>query len=259
MKILSTLLLACAPALLLPQVSDAQAVQPREALEDARLYFTAPLRWDGRDWLEFGGTLAVIGVIHEFDDDVRDHFADPDAPLDGEDPNNLDDALPAAVMLAGTWLLAGIVDEPDGWREVGSMIQATAFTAVSTEILKLSFGRQRPNETTDPDQWFESGDSFPSRHVSVAFAIGTVLAESGDDRYRWARRFLGYGLAGTTAWLRMDHNQHWASDVAAGAALGLSTARFVMNRREVNQDKTVFAIAPGDEGGVMFTFQMPLH
>jgi membrane-associated phospholipid phosphatase len=259
MKILSTLLLACAPALLLPQVSDAQAVQPREALEDARLYFTAPLRWDGRDWLEFGGTLAAIGVIHEFDDDVRDHFADPDAPLDGEDPNNLDDALPAAVMLAGTWLLAGIVDEPDGWREVGSMIQATAFTAVSTEILKLSFGRQRPNETTDPDQWFESGDSFPSRHVSVAFAIGTVLAESGDDRYRWARRFLGYGLAGTTAWLRMDHNQHWASDVAAGAALGLSTARFVMNRREVNQDKTVFAIAPGDEGGVMFTFQMPLH
>jgi len=261
MKTLSTLLLACAcaPALLLPQVSDAQAVQPREALEDARLYFTAPLRWDGRDWLEFGGTLVAIGVIHEFDDDVREHFADADAPLDGEDPNNLDDALPAAVMLAGTWLLAGIVDEPDGWREVGSMIQATAFTAVSTEILKLSFGRQRPNETTDPDQWFESGDSFPSRHVSVAFAIGTVLAESGDDRYRWARRFLGYGLAGTTAWLRMDHNQHWASDVAAGAALGLSTARFVMNRREVSPDKTVFAIAPGDEGGVMFTFRMPLH
>jgi len=59
--------------------------------------------------------------------------------------------------------------------------------------------------------------------------------------------------------LRMDHNQHWASDVAAGAALGLSTARFVMNRREVSPDKTVFAIAPGDEGGVMFTFRMPLH
>ncbi len=261
MKTKSTLLLACACAstLLHPRISEAQAVQPREALEDARLYFTAPLRWDGRDWLEFGGTLVAIGVIHEFDDDVRDHFADASAPLDGEDPNNLDDALPAAVMLAGTWLLAGIVDEPGGWREVGSMIQATAFTAVSTEILKLSFGRQRPNETTDPDQWFESGDSFPSRHVSVAFAIGTVLAESGDDRFRWPRRFLGYGLAGATAWLRMDHNQHWASDVAAGAALGLSTARFVMNRREVSQDKTVFAIAPGDEGGVMFTFQMPLH
>ena len=71
--------------------------------------------------------------------------------------------------------------------------------------------------------------------------------------------FLGYGLAGATAYLRMDHNQHWASDVAAGAALGLSTARFVMNRREATADKTTFAIAPGEHGGVMFTFQMPLH
>ena len=257
----STLLLAgaCIAALLQPPPCNAQAVQPREALEDARLYFTAPLRWDGRDWIAFGSTLAAVGIVHEFDDDVRDQFAEADAPLDGDDPNNLDDALPAVVMLAGTWLLAGIVDEPGAWREVGSMLEATAFTAVSTEILKLSFGRLRPNETTDPDQWFESGDSFPSRHVSVAFAIGTVLAESGDDRFRWTRRFLGYGLAGATAWLRMDHNQHWASDVAAGAALGLSTARFVMNRREVGTDKVSFAIAPGDEGGVMLTFQMPLH
>jgi membrane-associated phospholipid phosphatase len=261
MHIRSVLLLAWAGSALLlhPHRCEAQAVQPREALEDARLYFTAPLRWDGRDWLEFGGTLVAIGVIHEFDDDVRDHFADADAPLDGDDPDNLEDALPAAVMLAGTWLLAGVVDEPGAWQEVGSMIQATAFTAVSTEVLKFSFGRQRPNETTDPDQWFESGDSFPSRHVGVAFAIGAVLAESGDDRYRWLRRFLGYGLAATTAYLRMDHNQHWASDVAAGAALGLSTARFVMNRRQVGPDKTVIAIAPGEQGGVLLTFQMPLH
>jgi membrane-associated phospholipid phosphatase len=261
MKAKSALLLVCAFAVTLmhPRPSDAQAVQPREALEDTKLYFTAPLRWDGRDWIEFGSTLVAIGIVHEFDGDVRDHFAGADAPLDGDDPNNLDDALPAAVMLAGTWLLAGVVDEPGAWREVGSMIEATAFTLVSSEVLKLSFGRRRPNETTDPDQWFESGSSFPSGHTSIAFAIGTVLAESGDDRYRWTRRFLGYGLAGATAYLRLDHNQHWASDVAAGAALGLSTARFVMNRREASSEQTAFAIAPGEQGGVMLTFRMPLH
>jgi membrane-associated phospholipid phosphatase len=261
MKIESTLLQACvcAATLLHPRLCDAQAVQPREALEDTRLYFTAPLRWDSRDWIEFGSTLVVVGIVHEFDDDARDHFAGTSAPLDGEDPNSLDDVLPAAAMLAGTWVLAGVVDQPGAWREVGSMLEATAFTVVSAEILKLSFGRRRPNETTDPDQWFESGDAFPSGHTGIAFAIGAVFAESGDDRYRWARRFFGYGLAGATAYLRMDHNQHWASDVAAGAALGLSTARFVMNRREVTSDKTVFAIAPGERGGVMFTFQMPLN
>jgi hypothetical protein len=51
-----------------PQRCEAQAVQPREALEDAKLYFTAPLRWDAHDWLAFGGTLAAIGVAHEFDE-----------------------------------------------------------------------------------------------------------------------------------------------------------------------------------------------
>ena len=212
-----------------PTRCDAQAVQPREALEDAKLYFTSPLRWDTRDWLEFGGTLVAIGVVHEFDDDVRDHFVGNSADgLDSSDPNGAEDALPAAALLAGTWLLAGISDSRGGWRELGSMLEASAFTAVSTEVLKLSLGRQRPNETTNPDDWFASGDSFPSMHASLAFAIGTVFAESGDDRYRWLRRILGYGVAGATAYVRLDHNAHWASDVVAGAALGLSTARFTL-------------------------------
>ena len=39
-----------------------------------------------------------------------------------------------------------------------------------------------------------AGDSFPSMHVSTTFAVGTVLAESGGDNYRWLRRGIGYGL-----------------------------------------------------------------
>jgi len=243
-----------------PMRCDAQAVEPREALEDAKLYFTAPLRWDARDWLEFGGTLVALGVVHEFDDDVRDHFVGNSAGgLDSDDPNSAEDALPAAVLLAGTWLLAGVTDEPAGWRELGSMLEASAFTAVSTEVLKFSLGRQRPNETTDPDGWFDGGDSFPSMHTSLAFAIGTVLAESGDDRHRWLRRILGYGVAGATAYARLDHNQHWASDVAAGAALGFATARFTLNRREGSAERTSFTVRPAEGGGLMLAFAMPLR
>src|SRR6185295_1496023 len=98
------------------------------------------------DWLEFGGTLVALGVVHEFDDDVRDHFVGDSADgLDSDDPHSADDILPAAVLLAGTWLLAGLTDDPGGWREFGSMLEATAFTAVSTEVLKFSVGRKRPN------------------------------------------------------------------------------------------------------------------
>ena len=254
------LLLAAMACMVAPSTGHAQAVQPREAWEDTRLYFTAPARWDGRDWLEFGGTLVAIGVVHEFDDDVRDHFAgDSGAALDGKDPHNGDDALPFAIMLGGTWLLAGVQDAPEGWRELGSMLEASAFTAVSTQVLRSAFGRQRPNETTDPDTWFDGGSSFTSLHTGLAFAVGTVFAESGSDRHRWLRRLVGYGAAGATAYFRLEHNQHWASDVVAAAALGSSTARFTMNRRKPATDRTVFSVQPAGGGGVMLNFVMPLH
>jgi hypothetical protein len=44
-------------------------------LEDTKLYFTSPLRWDEEDWLYFGGALVAIGAAHSFDERVRDHFA----------------------------------------------------------------------------------------------------------------------------------------------------------------------------------------
>src|SRR5258708_29719344 len=47
----------------------------RDVLEDARLYFTAPIRWDTRDWLYFGRTLAAIYAALEYDANVRRHLA----------------------------------------------------------------------------------------------------------------------------------------------------------------------------------------
>jgi membrane-associated phospholipid phosphatase len=243
-----------------PRPSFAQAVQPHEALEDTKLYFTAPLRWDGRDWLEFAGTLVAIGVAHEFDDEVRDHFAGDSADgLGAGDSHDASDYIPTAVVLAGTWLLAGVTDDPGGWREFGSMAESGLFSLASTEILKYAFGRERPNQTTDPDAWFESGSSFPSRHAALAFAVGTVFAESGNDDYRWIRRVIGYGMATATAYARLDHNVHWASDVVAGAALGISTARFTMNRREGVSHQSTAMVLPAEGGGIMLSFAVPLH
>jgi hypothetical protein len=46
-------------------------------LEDTKLYFTAPLRWDEEDWLYFGGALVVIGAAHSFDERVRVTISPP--------------------------------------------------------------------------------------------------------------------------------------------------------------------------------------
>jgi membrane-associated phospholipid phosphatase len=127
------------------------------------------------------------------------------------------------------------------------MFEAVGFSSVTTYLLKYAGGRERPNATSDPDQWRVGGASFPSGHTTAAFAIGTVFAESGNDRYRWIRRILGYGMAGYTGYARLEHNAHWLSDTVAGAAIGMSTAHFVMNRHD-SPSTGVLSWVPLDRG-----------
>lgn len=128
------------------------------------------------------------------------------------------------------------------------MLEAGALSVATTELFKRAAGRLRPNESATPDSWRDGGDSFPSRHVSVTFAVGTILAESGGDDFRWVRRVLGYGLSAATAYTRMHENQHWLSDTVAGAALGIATAQFAMHRRALDGMDARLAITPLGDG-----------
>jgi membrane-associated phospholipid phosphatase len=232
----------------------ADAPTDRSLLGDTKLYVSAPLRWESEDWMKFAGVVFAIGVAHEFDINGR-HVFEPGVgqPLDGQDPNSTRDAIPAAAMLAGTWALGALTHNKAERHEAWNMAEAAGFSAVDSVLLKYISGRQRPNETSNPDRWFQSGDSFPSMHVSAAFAIGTVFAESGAGKHRWLRRTLGYGVAGATAFARLHDNVHWFSDVVAGAAIGMSTAQFVMNRDEKTARHSGFSVVPV-KGGAMLTY-----
>jgi membrane-associated phospholipid phosphatase len=213
----------------------------KSALEDARLYFTAPLRWDEEDWIAFGGALVAIGAAHQFDGKVRDHFATGSkAALNGgQDKNSLRDAAPTVALIAGTGFYAAFIRDSDGYRETWALLEAGVLSGTTAVVLGLAAGRERPDATTSPNQWRQGGDSFPSLHVSTAFAIGTVFAESGNDEYRWIRRIIGYGVAGATGYVRINENVHWLSDTVAGAALGIATARFVLNRQNAETRASV--------------------
>ncbi len=213
-------------------------------LAPVKAYATAPLRWGEADWLWFGGSLAAIGLAHQFDGDVRKHFtANSRSPL-SSNTHDLQDALPAAAMLVGTWGYANLIDDHWGRREAGTMFESALLSVGTAYILKFAAGRQRPDQTTDPSHWAAGGSSFPSVHTTAAFAIGTVLAESGNDQYRWLRRVLGYGAAGFTVYERLNHNAHWLSDTVAGAALGTATARFAMNRSDGTKQEANITVSP---------------
>ena len=234
-------LLFCLACGSLPPAVRADTPGAGTALEDVKLYFTAPLRWDEEDWLYFGGTLALIGASHELDQRVRAHFATGSNAIlnGGEDKNSVRDALPALAIIAGTGAYVGLIGDSDGYRETWSLVEAGVLSTATGEIFSYAAGRERPDGTTSPNQWRQGGDSFPSVHASAAFAIGTVFAESGNDEYRWIRRIIGYGIAGATAYIRVRENVHWLSDSVAGSALGIATARFVLNRQDTESHASV--------------------
>ena len=94
--------------------------------------------------------------------------------------------------------------------------------------------------------------------MALAGAVGGVLAESGGDDYRWVRRVLGYGLVAGSAYVRLQHNQHWLSDSVTGAALGISTAHFVVNRNRPHYSASSLMVLPVDKG-LLLSYSASFH
>ena len=242
--------------------TDGPEPQPKSAEPglgaDIKAYITAPLHLGRKQWIAFGAVVGGIAVAHHYDEDVRNHIGPgPAVPAEKPDTRDSNDALPAALMLGGTWAAGVMFENPDARHEAGTMFEAAAFSSVAGFALKEIAGRERPYVSGNPNNWGSGGDSFPSLHVTAAFAIGTVFAESGNDRFRWIRRALGYGVAAGTAYERIKHDAHWLSDTVAGAGLGVATARFVMKRDEPGKRGSL-AIAPAP-GGIALSYTVALR
>lgn len=236
--------------------------KPHPLLLDIEAYYTSPLHWDARDWAYFGGALGLVAAARHYDTQVRTHFIKEGVQPIGGSTKDLQDALPAVGAVAGTWLYANLINSSDGHREANEMVEAGALSVVTAYALKYVGARERPDQTDDPNKWRSGGSSFPSTHSAAAFAIGAVLAESGNDDYRWMRRFLGYGaVAGYTFYERLKHNAHWLSDDVAGAEIGGATAHFVMERaaerREARRNYSVSVVPL--EGGAMLTYSLNIE
>jgi membrane-associated phospholipid phosphatase len=256
------LAVCCLPGVVAAQEQPAAAATddaPEHGLlSDIKLYFTSPLRWDLTDWSLFAGTLVAVGAAHHYDSAVRSHFEKTYAPGQTVNSEDFRDAIPAAGMLVGTWGYATLIDNSDGRREAWTMLEAAGLSSVTAYALKYAVGREGPDQTSDPNEWFKGGGgSFPSWHTTAAFAVGTVLAESGDDEFRWLRRIIGYGLGAFTGYERMKHNAHWLSDTIAGAALGASSARFAMNRNYQLAERFSLSLQP-QPGGALLVCRLEL-
>ena len=235
-----------------PPAASAPQASRSGLASDIKRYFTAPLHWNRSDWAWFGGALVAVGATHHYDTQVRTHFLKTLTSAPTTSSKDVQDAIPAAAVFVATWGYANLIDDRNGRAEAWAMLEAAGLGSVSAYALKYAVGRERPDQTSDPNQWRKGGgNSFPSVHSTAAFAVGTVLAESGSDDYRWMRRVLGYGLGAATGYERLKHNAHWLSDTVAGAALGIASAHFAMNRRDRTDEETGLRVVPLERGAML--------
>ena len=235
-----------------PPAASAPQASRSGLASDIKRYFTAPLHWNRSDWAWFGGALVAVGATHHYDSQVRTHFLKTLTSAPTTNSKDVQDAIPAAAVFVATWGYANLIDDRNGRAEAWAMLEAVGLASVSGYALKYAVGREGPDRTSDPNQWRKGGgNSFPSVHSSAAFAVGTVLAESGSDDYRWMRRVLGYGLGAATGYERLKHNAHWLSDTVAGAALGVASAHFAMNRRDRTDEETGLRVVPLERGAML--------
>ncbi|MEO8215721.1 MAG: phosphatase PAP2 family protein [Acidobacteriota bacterium] len=215
------------------------------ALRDAREIFSAPARWDSRQWKRAGLFAGAVVASSALDEPVRKFVDDHHSRV-------LDNVTRVAEPFGGVYAqhtmlafaLIGAVTRDSNARETAfdGYMSTLIAAGVITPALKRAFGRSRPNAnrgTFDFDP-VNGGESFPSGHSTEAFTLATVVASHYHQRWIQAT---AYGLASTVAFSRLYHDAHFTSDVLAGALIGTGVGRAVV--RINNRERLSWSVAPG--------------
>ena len=185
-------------------------------------------------WLGAGGGAAL--AVHPADQPIADwvHTNSPSMPGGSLYGSQLVQ-LPVAIA----WWLTGSASGSARQAAVGrDLLRAQISVASWTYAVKFATNRTRPNG--DPR-------SFPSGHASTSFAIAMVLQE----HFGWKAGLPAFAAATYTGLSRLADNQHWASDVVFGAALGMASGRTVTLHLRDTRVSIAPLAAPGGGGALV--------
>lgn len=202
---------------------------PRLLLEDAVDLGTSPLRADAGDWTQvLVAAGAVAGTAILLDRPVRRGFQRSLTPGRDRLASNLEKlGGNAGIALAGgMWLYGAAFSPAVKSTAVDAIAAGLIANGVLVPALKELAGRARPSEGMGPNAFrgFSGRESFPSGHTTLAFTLASVISLHAEEAWvTWT----SYGLASAVGLARLEQDQHWASDVVAGALLGTAVGRTV--------------------------------
>jgi membrane-associated phospholipid phosphatase len=249
------------------QTSVIQPAQPDKITgEYVKEYFTdtgrilvSPVNWDGSDWLKASLVLGATSGLYFADTDIRNvaqrnqsSIGDKAAAVGNAFGNPLYTLPPL-----GLFYLYGYLNDDSKARRtsllaVESLVISSAFNLTLKEIAQ----RPRPNTGEASTTWNgpsqKLGDySFPSNHSTAAFSIASVIAEEyGNNPYVPP---IVYGLATLTGLGRIYGNNHWASDVFFGGAIGYFVGKAVVRYHTIQSDTALMILPTVSQQGFGLT------
>jgi hypothetical protein len=120
--------------------------------------------------------------------------------------------------VGGGMFLWGHLAHDEEQRETGVLGAEAGLDAfLDTEAFAYAFGRERPFAGNGRGRFFQGGDSFPSQHAAISWAIASVIAHEYPGPMT---QLLAYGAAAGVSAARFAGEKHFASDLVVGSALG---------------------------------------
>jgi len=213
---------------------------------DTKSFVLSPAKWKARQWIGLGVVTGAAVLAYTQDENIQKYFTGHQSTTADNFSKYVFEPFGrfAPVLIGGLYL--GGRFAKDNRLAGTSLTAAKAFvvSAVAAGIVKQLTHRHRPYQDDIPDHanWdgpFSSIEytSFPSGHATSAFSMATVYAMEYGSTI-WVP-VLAYTLATGTAVSRLYDNDHWASDVVIGSALGFVTGRFMWKQSKKGNNRLV--------------------
>lgn len=171
--------------------------------------------------------------------------------------SRLDDKMqyaPVATVYALNIL--GIKSKNNLFDRTAMYLISNSLMSMSVDFLKGKTAKLRPSGT--------DRRSFPSGHTATAFVAAEFMHQEFKNTSPWYG-YIGYSMATATGALRMMNNQHWLSDVLAGAGVGILTTKFtylaypwIKKKITGNKDLNFMATPVLQNGTLGFSMIAPL-
>jgi hypothetical protein len=184
-------------------------------IEDFGKELVSPVTTDAKYYLLGGSLLTAVLALDSVEDTLGHEIQDDtveDKPLGSF--SKLGDLagqmIPNAMYVGALYGMYYFTDYV-GYKDKSlHMLKSTAYTALTTTVLKKIVREPRPNSN--------NRESFPSGHTASAFAFASVIG----TEHEWYWGAAAYTMAGFVALSRINDNAHRLHDVVGGAVIGLS-------------------------------------